>query len=502
MPSVLCIDFGSAYTKVALRSGEDAPADVLQDTSLPFDDEMFCIPSVVAGPAGDLSQLHCGLDAVGIKDTGDVKVYRNWKRQLLAPPEAVDEPDRVAVFLRRLEELSRQRHLLDELAAHHQIEVAQVRAVAAEMGLSFEDLQEGVDRLRPVFVPGGCDLEVARPRRSGRDRSRPRGPRIDPETHAVAVAYFTWLREFIAPACRERGIEDVSETPVRVCIPAFSQDGPAQGADALLDALREAGWAPHPHRPVLPEPLANAVGVLTAGVNSTWQPPVTSAGRPAGERTINLGKMFRGGPVQRALRNGPKESVVRVLAVDVGAYTADMAVVTFRRAGLEATHEVSSRSEPLGISELDVRVRNHLPTRAAQWLANTDVRRQEMFRRSVYGGVDRAVRLSDRETVTRDHVEQIQDVIRAFADDIAVRVEAFAVASGRVDELILTGGGSNIPALRETLRQRLGGRETEVVHMPSPETTATPGLRPLGQKLARGGSALGGASIYVDYQLR
>jgi hypothetical protein len=40
--------------------------------------------------------------------------------------------------------------------------------------------------------------------------------------------------------------------------------------------------------------LANAVGVLTGGVNSTLQP------RPDAERTINLGKMFRGGPVQRA----------------------------------------------------------------------------------------------------------------------------------------------------------------------------------------------------------
>ena len=50
MPPVLCVDFGSAYTKVALRPDEDAPADVLQEPALAFDDEMFCVPSVVAGP--------------------------------------------------------------------------------------------------------------------------------------------------------------------------------------------------------------------------------------------------------------------------------------------------------------------------------------------------------------------------------------------------------------------------------------------------------------------
>lgn len=496
MPSVLCIDFGSAYTKVALRPDDNTPSDLLQDHALASDDELFCVPSVVAGPVGDWSQLSCGLDAFGIKDTGEVKVYRNWKGQLLAAPEAPVARDRVAMFLSRLEGLSHQRHRYEELASAHQLEPGVVWAVAREMGLSADELEESVARSKPAFVPGGCDLNLDRGGARNGVHRRKRRLAFNSETQAVAVAYFTWLREFLTPVCRERGVADVSKVPVRVCVPAFDRAVGANPEGELVEVLREAGWSPHTHQPFLSEPLANAVGVLTGGVNSTLRP------RPGAERTINLGKMFRGGPVQRTLR-GNKDGVARVLAVDVGAYTADFALVTFRRDGLELAHEVVSRSEPLGIAELDVRVRATLSTTASQWLATKDVRRQESFRRSVYGGVDRAVKLSEKETVTRTQVEEIQGVIQSFGGEIAARAEA---ALGRdaeqIDELILTGGGSNVPALREALRQRLGGRGAEVVHMPSPESAASPGLRPLGQKLVRGGSALGGASIYVDYQLR
>jgi hypothetical protein len=496
MPPVLCVDFGSAYTKVALRPDEDSPADVVQERALAFDDEMFCVPSVVAGPVGDWSRLSCGLNAVGLKDTAEVKVYRNWKRQLLAAPEPAESRDRVAMFLSRLEEQSRHRHLFEDLASAHRLDSAIVWGVAREMGLSEGELEESVARTKPAFVPGGCDLHLDRaPERNGARRRKSR-TNLDSETHAVAVAYFSWLREFLAPVLRERGVADVSTVAVRVCVPAFDRSLGVRPEGELLEVLREAGWSPHDRCAVLSEPLANAVGVLTGGVNSTLQL------RPGAERTINLGKMFRGGPVQRALRGG-KDGTVRVLAVDVGAYTADFALVTFRRDGLEVAHEVTSRSEPLGITELDVRVRDVLPTFASQWLATRDVRRQEAFRRSVYGGVDRPVKLSEKESVTRAQVAEIQGVIRTFGGEIAARAEAtLGRDAERIDELILTGGGSNVTALRETLRQRLGGRGAEVVHMPSPASAASPGLRPLGQKLVRGGSALGGASIYVDYQLR
>jgi hypothetical protein len=184
MPPVLCVDFGSAYTKVALRPDEDAPADVLQEPALAFDDEMFCVPSVVAGPVGDWSRLHCGLDAFGLKDTAEVKVYRNWKQQLLAAPESPEPRDRVAVFLSRLEQHARQRHLFEELASAHQLEAGVVWAVAREMSLSAEELEESLARAKPAFVPGGCDLEfdrapratastVANPDRTSTPRRRP-----------------------------------------------------------------------------------------------------------------------------------------------------------------------------------------------------------------------------------------------------------------------------------------------------------------------------------------
>jgi hypothetical protein len=45
---ILCIDFGSAYTKIAFRSGWNAPAELLKDVPIAGKETSFCIPSVVA----------------------------------------------------------------------------------------------------------------------------------------------------------------------------------------------------------------------------------------------------------------------------------------------------------------------------------------------------------------------------------------------------------------------------------------------------------------------
>ena len=48
MPPVLCIDFGSAYTKVALRRGPDEPSKILDEPTLNLDTLKICIPTIAA----------------------------------------------------------------------------------------------------------------------------------------------------------------------------------------------------------------------------------------------------------------------------------------------------------------------------------------------------------------------------------------------------------------------------------------------------------------------
>ena len=69
-----------------------------------------------------------------------------------------------------------------------------------------------------------------------------------------------------------------------------------------------------------------------------------------------------------------------------------------------------------------------------------------------------------------------------------------------MQELILTGGGSNIPAVRDAIITAAQTGGTSFVKIHAPGVKRGKGTSPLVHKLdddfARGGSALGGASIY------
>jgi hypothetical protein len=69
-----------------------------------------------------------------------------------------------------------------------------------------------------------------------------------------------------------------------------------------------------------------------------------------------------------------------------------------------------------------------------------------------------------------------------------------------LQELILTGGGAAIPAVRCALIDAaLTGRAFFRVHAPGVKQEDVSGRgHPLGEDLARGGSAVGGASIYFE----
>src|SRR5712672_2560512 len=80
MPPVLSIDFGSAFTKVALRHEPDEPSKILDEPSLNLDTSRICIPTIAASVVrSGATRWAFGVDAAGLKTGNGIRVYRNWK---------------------------------------------------------------------------------------------------------------------------------------------------------------------------------------------------------------------------------------------------------------------------------------------------------------------------------------------------------------------------------------------------------------------------------------
>ncbi len=76
--------------------------------------------------------------------------------------------------------------------------------------------------------------------------------------------------------------------------------------------------------------------------------------------------------------------------------------------------------------------------------------------------------------------------------------------SGTIEELILTGGGSFIPAIREAIQSasQTDGHTYAKTHAPAlKRVSGGPPVDKLDPTFARGGTALGGVSIYFEKTL-
>lgn len=93
--SVLSIDLGSAYTKLAIRRDWHDESELLRDLPLATPDVDFCIPSVVTRveTAGGTEWL-TGADAASRPPGDGITLYRYWKARLFADhPEEQAEHD-------------------------------------------------------------------------------------------------------------------------------------------------------------------------------------------------------------------------------------------------------------------------------------------------------------------------------------------------------------------------------------------------------------------------
>jgi hypothetical protein len=503
MTPSLSIDFGSSYTKVALRADPDQPSQLLSDkNSLNLDVLNVCIPSLVTlDERNGKKEWLSGIRAVNSVPGKGITVYRNWKRDFFAAdPGEVHASEsngaastskaakkhlgsnKVDLTVELLDQLSQEREqLIKEIAQLKKLSTKDVARVADEQDLSIADL-----------------------RQLSQKSSQPRVSSANVGTNDVALQYFRWLRTFLEPLCKSPGIPSISELPVRLCVPSFVQPMSSVGSSAMqekvLAILREAGFLLDENYPTVTEPFANAIGTLTEGRNKTWCP------RP-GLRDMHMPSMFGDGTFLKQIRNLTGQYVV--LAVDVGAFTTDFAYLEFNTKEFEDRPQLADFSEPLGMEQLDREIQTVLSQEKAAILGTLNLRDHENFKEIVYSGkrVCRFPKFPGVSIGAGEEKKNIQDGIHSFGMRIAKQLDEFLSAHeiGQINEVLLTGGGNLIPELRSTLRSHLEKRgdqgKTRFHGYWNATELGDNTNHKLDYRLVRAGSALGGASVYLDFMV-
>jgi hypothetical protein len=479
---LICIDFGSAFTKVSVRRGRRTNSDIVVSTehALPAGTDTspeyrLCVPStVIVDTTTPTPQYSFGLRTINRRTSDTITVRKNWKKELfsasgtapsVAPPKARK--------MTRLESLVHS-PAFAKLAEQYRVSKNELTS-----------LQWLVIHATSITLPIY-------------NAPLPEGP-VD-YTFPLAVEFFRWLRGVVLAAASGQGGQDaVARLPVRVTVPAFApEDQLAQhpGCVRLREALQMAKWELHSEMPFVSEPYSNAVGVLTQGSNCT-----------------RVADMFKHGLLITALRDPKTHDIYRVAVIDVGAFTTDFACLTMNSFGQvvqlsDIEFETKTHSVSVGMSDLDDAV-----------LAALNAENQAYFRDEASPAEWAELRLylytlkqpyssPVGDVGTPEEMPRIEAAIGEFQTRLAVETTKFFAAIEDVPfkELVLTGGGSTVPAIQETLigAAEAGRQKYRKVHMPvvaetgHRETTNLQIVTPLDAKLTRGATALGGTSSYFD----
>lgn len=468
---VFCVDFGSAYTKVALRPAVRECGDLLKCSD--FGEELW-VPTVVAvdwSRGKGEPHFEFGYKAAGIKPGPNIRVYDNFKKDLFAPPGA--EPP----ALPPLESL---------------LQSDEFEALATKYGV------------QPPEVTGLRQMLAAARAFGGRAKAGPTAEaQRQAEAKAITARFMKWLRERVLQACAKlpNTLLRYEDIPLRVAVPALGGSADIQkhpGCARFREALAGTGWKLD-DRPFVPEPEANAVGVLTGAANE-----VTA------KRKIHFREMFGKGPLITVLAGDKNHPNYRALVIDVGAFTTDFAALSIDTGGKlsdvtdGAGFAVKQQSVPFGVTDLDAAVRAGLSDdkqKALDGLARKDF---ASFQESAYSE-GKGYRLADRRVLGGDADRPavdaaLADFIKRLTDEATAFCQALGPAS--MQELIITGGGSNIPVVRDALLKAaaaLPGNAVVKTHAPGlKKTFANTPVGDLKDKFSRGASALGGASIYFE----
>ena len=436
---LISIDLGSAYTKVAVRRDWNGESDLLRNLPLASDEADFCVPSVVARVEERGGARWTIGAAAGAQAPGDgVRIFRYWKARLFsAAPRAQVGRD--------------------------------------EMG-------------QAPRADGGDDYEQ------------------------VAVQFFRGLRESLE---RSPYGGDVAASVVRVCVPRIDGADVDGRVGGILDA---AGWRPARGRVTVYEPESNACGIFTRGRNATWHPPAAPFTPRAGH-SLHLMKMLEPEGLLQALRR--MSGSFGVLVIDIGGFTTDFGYVEFDTSfSTNDWHRptIVQQSYELGIRELDQAIYDSLGEDARREIRRLSPSQWDALKVDLYRGAPvtlggaggRPVRIGAGEDA-----ERTAAALRSFAERVLAVRDAFRRdhVRGPINAQTLTGGGSMIAPLHEAVVRALAtdehARVYDLLDEQEPRRTLT--LRGgrvderevvmrarRNQELVRGGSAIGGSSVFFE----
>jgi hypothetical protein len=325
---------------------------------------------------------------------------------------------------------------------------------------------------------------------------RPHNDKQSAEAVTVAGRFFGWLREQIELT----GLV-LRDAEVRVAMPAFSD---VETKAVLIARCMELNGWDSPKILKVTEPRANAIGLFARGRNAVAQ-------NGAGAILLHYNTMFGQNIYMRVARDAAlfeiRSPIVTTLIVDIGAFTTDIAALTFdTRSQHDGLADIRPESYPLGvINELDRPLFAAMGARHSFDWAELSFLESEIAKRAVYGGQSYSLLLNNPPRTIEVGGTTDSDLLSAqttrFADQIWEKISAFT-RSGSPSIVYLTGGGSLIAPVARLIKDRL--KAEKIGCSDTSEAEAAEGVDywrdwpATGESLARVATALGGSSVILQ----
>lgn len=325
------------------------------------------------------------------------------------------------------------------------------------------------------------------------DLFRPKNDKDSATAAIIAHRFFEWLKGKL----RDSNI-DVRNCQTRVAMPAF--DTFEDNALLLARCLDLSGWDDPTLILKVREPHANTLGLFGGVRNRVMR-------NAAGELNPDYGGMFGQDNIYiQAARghvlHGTHTNLVTVLAVDIGAFTTDFALLTFDvNAPADGMCHIRQESHELGvINQLDRPLFADLGQQHGFSWSDLAFQDAELCKRDIYqGNAYFILPTADAPPIELGGVGDKQNIEKAakrFAEVAWSKVAAF-LAGVTPSLAYLTGGGSLIQPLAGCLRSlcESNGIRMGVVNDGN-NLTAT------GEGLLRLATCVGGTSVILQQSAR
>jgi len=298
---------------------------------------------------------------------------------------------------------------------------------------------------------------------------------------------------------------DIRQCQTRIAMPAFETFD--ENAFLVARCLDLSGWDDPTLILKVREPHANILGLLSLGKNVVMRGAI-------GDPTPNYSEMFGdGNPYIQAARGftlfGTHTNLLTVMAVDIGAFTTDLALMTFDFTGpADGLRAIKQKSHPLGIiNQMDRPLFAELEKQHGfSWAGHSFFEREDC-KMSLYHGQTYPLQTfvgnapATLELGNEKDMAQIESFAEKFVVSVSEKIHEMA-SDVRPSHVFLTGGGNLIKPISSRLQKFLTDRNIHVVRVD--ETTVATGTddqRPwnqTGETLQRLATTIGGASVILQ----